>query len=274
MPGRRRAETLRHRRHRTHPCPDRAAQRPPARPWRCLRCLATLPDCTILRDVDDPGLQHLAAEIGEHPQTLQLLAGRWSKTHLWSRDGGMIAPVTTHSWTNCATLSQNADRFLVELEKRERAHAADRDLKVSYNRVQWLLRRDRRSKTAQAPATISAARRSRVLNVFITPELKSFEDKVLSAHEACSVARKPLRGTAGSADRTAGHTAAHGGGRDCPPRCTRRVCRRARRLDLCRPTFRDAPGLTVSGGRHPVVEQVSDTPFVANDLLMDEQRQI
>ena len=56
--------------------------------------------------------------------------------------------------------------------------------------------------------------------------------------------------------------------------CSAGFAERARRLDLCRPTFRDAPGLTVSGGRHPVVEQVNDTPFVANDLVMDEQRRI
>ncbi|MCP5413337.1 MAG: DNA mismatch repair protein MutS [Chromatiaceae bacterium] len=238
--------------------------------------LAALPGLrAILQDVDDPGLQQLAAEIGEHPQTLQLLTRAIiDNPPVVARDGGMIAPGYDAQLDELRDLSQNADQFLVELEKRERARSGIETLKVSYNRVHGYYIEIGRSKSAQAPADYIRRQTLKGAERFITPELKSFEDKVLSARERALSREKalyeellealiePLGILQHTADAIARLDVLSG------------FAERAQRLDLCRPTFRDAPGLTVSGGRHPVVERVSEAPFVANDLLMDEQRQI
>ena len=49
---------------------------------------------------------------------------------------------------------------------------------------------------------------------------------------------------------------------------------RASELGLCKPTLSKRPGIKIVGGRHPVVEQVLDEPFIANDLNLHSQRRL
>ena len=228
-----------------------------------------------LRDIEDPGLQALAADIAEHPQTLDLLSRAVVESPpVVLRDGGVLAPGFDGELDELRDLSQNADQFLVDLERRERERTGIDTLKVSYNRVHGYYIEISRSKSEQAPADYIRRQTLKGAERFITPELKAFEDKVLSARERALQREKmlyeqlieslmpPLPALQRSADGIA--------------RLDVLSCfaERAQRLDLCRPSFREEPGLTVNGGRHPVVEQVSETPFVANDLLMNEQRNI
>jgi len=238
--------------------------------------LASLPLLqTELREIDDPSLQTLAADIGEHPQTLDLLTRAViDNPPVVLRDGGVLAPGFDHELDELRDLSQNADQFLVDLEQRERARSGVDTLKVSYNRVHGYYIEIGRSKSDQVPADYIRRQTLKGAERFITPELKAFEDKVLSARERALQREKvlyeellqslmvPLPGLRQTADAIARLDVLN---------C---FAERALRLDLSRPTFRDDPGLAISGGRHPVVEQVSGTPFVANDLVMDEQRNI
>ena len=238
--------------------------------------LSSLPELQAsLRDAEDPGLQALAADIAEHPETLDLLSRAIVENPpVVLRDGGVLAPGFDSELDELRDLSQNADQFLVDLERRERERTGIETLKVSYNRVHGYYIEISRSKSEQAPAEYIRRQTLKGAERFITPELKAFEDKVLSARERALQREKmlyeqlleslmpPLPALQHSADGIA--------------RLDVLSCfaERAQRLDLCRPVFRDEPGLAVSGGRHPVVEQVSETPFVANDLTMDDQRNI
>jgi DNA mismatch repair protein MutS len=238
--------------------------------------LSSLPELQAsLRDAEDPGLQALAADIAEHPETLDLLSRAIVENPpVVLRDGGVLAPGFDSELDELRDLSQNADQFLVDLERRERERTGIETLKVSYNRVHGYYIEISRSKSEQAPAEYIRRQTLKGAERFITPELKAFEDKVLSARERALQREKmlyeqlleslmsPLPALQHSADGIA--------------RLDVLSCfaERAQRLDLCRPVFRDEPGLAVSRGRHPVVEQVSETPFVANDLTMDDQRNI
>ncbi|MGB5612645.1 MAG: DNA mismatch repair protein MutS [Sedimenticolaceae bacterium] len=228
-----------------------------------------------LQGIEDPSLQALAGDIAEHPETCGLLTRAvLENPPVVLRDGGVLAPGYDSELDELRDLSQNADRFLVDLEQRERARTGIDTLKVSYNRVHGYYIEIGRSKSDRAPADYIRRQTLKGAERFITPELKAFEDKVLSARERALQREKqlyeqlleslmsPLPALQHSADGIA--------------RLDVLCCfaERALRLDLCRPGFRDDPGLAISGGRHPVVEQVSETPFVANDLLMDEQRNI
>jgi len=247
------------------------------------RDLATLRDAlamlpalqAILDEVEDPGLQDLRAEIGEHPQTAGLLrAAIVDNPPVVLRDGGVLAAGFDAELDDLRELSQNADPFLIDLEQRERARTGIDTLKVSYNRVHGYYIEIGRSKSDQAPDDYIRRQTLKGAERFITPELKAFEDKVLSARERALQREKALYEelleTLMGPLATLQHSA------DALARLDVLACfgERAQRLDLCRPTFREAPGLTIVGGRHPVVEQVSETPFVANDLMMDERRHI
>ena len=52
------------------------------------------------------------------------------------------------------------------------------------------------------------------------------------------------------------------------------LAERAHNLNFCMPRLQQQPGINIEGGRHPVVEQVSAEPFVANDLKMNSERKM
>ncbi len=228
-----------------------------------------------LQGVEDPELQRLSTAIGEHPQTLDLLARAIvEQPPVVLRDGGVLAAGFDAELDALRDLSQNADQFLVDLEQRERQRTGIDSLKVSYNRVHGYYIEIGRSKAGQAPDDYIRRQTLKGAERFITTELKAFEDKVLSARERALQREKALYdkllGTLmeplGELQQTA-----EGIAQLDVLSC---FAERATRLDLCRPTFRDAPGLAIRAGRHPVVEQVSDAPFIANDLVMDHHRNI
>ena len=193
---------------------------------------------------EDPGLQALAADIAEHPETLDLLSRAIVENPpVVLRDGGVLAPGFDSELDELRNLSQNADQFLVDLERRERERTGIETLKVSYNRVHGYYIEISRSKSEQAPDEYIRRQTLKGAERFITPELKAFEDKVLSARERALQREKmlyeqlleslmpPLPALQHSADGIA--------------RLDVLSCfaERAQRLDLCRPVFRDEPGL-------------------------------
>jgi len=238
--------------------------------------LASLPALQAeLHELDDPGLQTLSAEIGEHPQTQELLSRAiLENPPVVLRDGGVLARGYDSELDELRDLSQNADQFLVDLEQRERERTGIETLKVSYNRVHGYYIEISRSKSEQAPAEYIRRQTLKGAERFITPELKAFEDKVLSARERALQREKMLYEQlldALMSPLPQLQLSAEGIAR-LDVLCS--FAERATALDLCRPGFREEPGLSVLGGRHPVVEQVSQAPFVANDLVMDERRNI
>ncbi|WP_078120864.1 DNA mismatch repair protein MutS [Thiosocius teredinicola] len=238
--------------------------------------LGTLPTLQqLLQHIDEAGIHHLAQQIGEHPDTFSLLQRAIIENPpVVLRDGGVLARGYDQELDELRDLSQNADQFLVDLEQRERARTGIETLKVSYNRVHGYYIEIGRSKSDAVPDDYIRRQTLKGTERFITPELKAFEDKVLSARERALQREKllyeELLTTLATPLAELQHSAAHIAELDVL------ACfgERAQRLDLARPTFRDAPGLNVQAGRHPVVEQVSENAFVANDLVMDERRNI
>lgn len=238
--------------------------------------LAVLPQLqTTLQSVDDPGLRALLTDIGEHPDTLALLTRAViDNPPVVLRDGGVLAPGYDTELDELRDLSQNADQFLVDLERRERERTGVDTLKVSYNRVHGYYIEIGRSKSDKVPEDYIRRQTLKTSERFVTPELKGFEDRVLSARERALQREKALYDAL--LDTLATPLAALQQSAAAIARLDvlAAFAERAQRLDLCRPTFREQAGLAIAGGRHPVVEQVSATPFVANDLHMDESRHI
>jgi len=238
--------------------------------------LALLPDVrSVVLDLDDPALRTLGAALDGQQSTCELLTRAVIENPpVVLRDGGVLAAGFDPELDELRALSQNADKFLVDLERRERARTGVDTLKVSYNRVHGYYIEIGRSKSDRVPDDYIRRQTLKGAERFITPELKAFEDKVLSARERSLQREKALYEELlehlleplPELQRIAGAVA----------ELDVLGCfgERAQRLDLSRPTFREEPGLEVVGGRHPVVEQVSETAFVANDLAMDERRNI
>ncbi|MCU7937665.1 MAG: DNA mismatch repair protein MutS [Candidatus Thiodiazotropha sp. (ex Dulcina madagascariensis)] len=228
-----------------------------------------------LNRLDSPLTLSLSREIGEHPQRHKLLQRAViPQPPMLIRDGGVIAEGYDAELDELRGLSQNADQFLLDLETRERERTGIATLKVSYNRVHGYYIEISRSQSDKAPDDYVRRQTLKGAERFITPELKRFEDQVLSARERSLAREKRLYDQL--LDRL---------GEALPPlqRCAEglanldvlcNLAERAQTLNLVRPTLVETPGLQITDGRHPVVEQVSPEPFVANSVTLDEQQRM
>ena len=239
--------------------------------------LSALPELQRqLAPLEAPLLSSLAASIGEHPACGALLGQALVESPpVLIRDGGVIATGFDADLDELRALSENADRFLVELEARERERSGIANLKVRFNRVHGYYLEVSRSQADQVPDDYQRRQTLKGAERFITPELKAFEDKVLSARERALAREKALY-----EDLLARLL-------DYLPdlqRCAEALAEldvlatlaeRADSLDLRRPQLSEAPGIEILAGRHPVVERVIENPFVPNDVcLNDEQRML
>src|SRR5699024_10149729 len=109
---------------------------------------------------------------------------------------------------------------------------------------------------------------------FIIPELKEFEDRALSARSR-ALAREKLLYDGLLDALNAELQGLHACGRALASiDVLATLAERARALDFVGPALPDAQGIYVRGGRHPVVEEVSDSPFVPNDLSLSDPRRM
>lgn len=238
--------------------------------------LAVLPEIHhLLADSDNPHLEHLCAEIGEHPQLSTLLQEAVVENPpVLIRDGGVIATNYNAELDELRSLSQNADQFLIDMENREKQATGISALKVNYNRVHGYYIEISNAHADKIPAHYRRKQTLKGAERYITEELKHFEDKVLSAREKSLAFEKALY------DDLLEKIIVH---LQSLQRCAAALAEmdvlanfaeRTVSLNLSPPTLTDRPGIHIESGRHPVVEQVSDTPFVANDLNLTTQRRM
>ncbi len=238
--------------------------------------LAQLPELQALTaTLPDPLLRELKREIGEHPAIHALLQSAVvGNPPVVLRDGGVLAEGYDAELDELRSLSQNADQFLLDLEARERERTGIETLKVSYNRVHGFYIEISKTRAADAPQEYIRRQTLKGAERFITPELKKFEDQVLSARERSLAREKALY------EELIAKLQPHLGDlKTCAEGIASldaltNLSRRALELNLSRPGFSNEPGIRIEQGRHPVVEQVSDIPFVANDVHLDAQRRM
>ena len=190
------------------------------------------------------------------------------------RDGGVIKTGYDEELDQLRDLSSNANQFLIELEQREKTVTQISSLKVAYNRIHGYYIEISHNQADQAPAHYTRKQTLKNTERYITPELKKFEDKVLSAKERALKREKFLyeqlidtllnelntiqRCTQGLAQLDVLNTLAE----------------RAKTLNYVQPTFTNETCINIKQGRHPVIEQVQGEPFTANDVALDKQRKI
>ena len=238
--------------------------------------LALLPGIrAAIAPLDSPRLQSLGDELGEHAGTAALLAKAVAEQPpMKLGDGGVIASGFDDELDELRRLSTHADQFLIDLEARERASSGIPTLKVGYNRVHGYYIEISKGQAGKTPVHYTRRQTLTGAERYITEELKGFEDKVLSARERSLSREKHLYEELLDALN-----------HDLAPlkRCAAALseldvlagfAERAQALDWSRPELRDAPGVHIERGRHPVVEAVREEPFEPNDLVFTENRRM
>jgi len=243
------------------------------------RDLSTLRDglaeAPMLREqlaaLDSPLLHSLVARIGDHADTVALLQRAIvMQPPVLQRDGGVIAEGYDAELDELRRLSTNADQFLVELEEREKAASGIPTLKVGYNRVHGYYIEITRAHADRAPTHYTRRQTTKNAERYITEELKSFEDKVLSARERSLMRERALYDTllATLIERLAPLKDAAAAMAELDVLAN--LAERADALDWRAPDLTDAPGICIERGRHPVVQKVREEPFEPNDLKLDD----
>ena len=234
--------------------------------------LAALPELQqAMTFLEAPHLGALAQSIRTYPELAELLARAIiDNPPAVIRDGGVLKTGYDAELDELQSLSENAGQYLMDLEIREKARTGLANLKVGYNRVHGYFIELPSKQAESAPADYIRRQTLKGAERFITPELKAFEDKALSAKSRALAREKLLY------DELLEHLIGHLADlQDSAAALAEldvlsNLGERALTLDLNRPRFTDEPCMRISQGRHPVVEQVLSTPFVANDLNLDD----
>jgi DNA mismatch repair protein MutS len=190
------------------------------------------------------------------------------------RDGGVIAPGYDEELDELRQISTNAGDYLLEIEQRERKATGISTLKVGYNRVHGYYIEISKAQSDRAP--VEYIRRQTLKNAerFITPELKEFEDKALSSKSRALTREKALYEDLIEQLNTELAQLQDTAGAVAEIDVLANLAERADNLNLCRPVFCEEKIFEVIQGRHLVVEQVLEEPFIANDALLNSQRRM
>ncbi len=190
------------------------------------------------------------------------------------RDGGVIAEGYDAELDRLRSLSENASTFLQEYEQAQREKTGIATLKVGYNRVHGYYIEVSHAHQDRIPAEYTRKQTLKAAERYITEELKTFEDQVLSSRERALAREKhcyadvlqqllgqmqPLQDLARSLSRL-------------DVLCA--FAERATTLGFCRPEFSGNSGLNIVGGRHPVVESLQEQPFTPNDVKLHDERRM
>jgi DNA mismatch repair protein MutS len=210
--------------------------------------------------------------IGPQPQMLLMSALKTEPAHAL-RDGDVIAAGFDAELDDLRSLRDNTGQFLVDLEVRERARTGIANLRVEYNRVHGFFIEVTHGQTAKVPADYRRRQTLKNAERYITPELKAFEDKALSARERALAREKELF------DHLVTTLAPHvpvllqAASALAAVDALLALAQHAARARWCRPEFTEAPQIEVRGARHAVVEREIET-YVPNDCVLKAGRRL
>lgn len=233
--------------------------------------LALLPSLhEHLQFVDTSHLQELQTAIATFPDLHHLLCTAIiDNPPVTLREGGVIARGYDAELDELLAISENAGDFLIVLEEQEKKRMGLSTLRVGYNRVHGYYIEISRLQAESAPQNYIRRQTLKNAERFITPELKAFEDKALSSRELALAREKILYDELITKmlpylpDLQASASAI------AELDVLVNFTERAISLNWCRPSLTQDAGLQIEEGRHPVVESVSQQPFVPNDVILD-----
>ncbi len=224
-------------------------------------------------------LSHLGAELVIDPAWPALIARAIApEPSAMVRDGGVIADGFDASLDELRGIQNNCDAFLLDLETQERARTGIPNLRVQFNKVHGFFIEVTQGQLDRIPENYRRRQTLKNAERFITPELKEFEDKALSAQERGLAREKWLyEQLLDTLQETVPLLAAMAKAL-AQLDCLLTLCERSQTLGWCAPSFVNHPCIEIAKGRHPVVEarlqEVSNKAFIANNTAMSGKQRL
>ncbi|EJL82296.1 DNA mismatch repair protein MutS [Herbaspirillum sp. CF444] len=226
------------------------------------------------RDADAPLLLELHEALATPTECIDLLERAiMLEPAAMVRDGGVIARGFDADLDELRGLSENAGQFLIDLETRERARTGIANLRVEYNKVHGFYIEVTHGQTDKVPDDYRRRQTLKNAERYITPELKAFEDKALSAQERALSREKYLY------DQLLQDLAPHIVTLQAIAHALAQLdtlvalADHAARNNWCAPQLVTEPTILIEQGRHPVVENQIER-FIANDCAFSAERKL
>ncbi len=227
-----------------------------------------------LRDLEGPLVAEARAALALDPQWAALLTRAIApEPAALVRDGGVIAEGYDAELDELRAIDANCGAFLLELEARERSRTGIASLKVEYNRVHGFYIEVTNAHVEKIPDDYRRRQTLKNAERYITPELKTFEDRALSAQERALAREKLLYDELLTALAPAIPVLQAAACALATVDVLANLAERAQTLNLVRPTLAREPGIAIRGGRHPVVERQVES-YVPNDVLLGGDRRL
>jgi DNA mismatch repair protein MutS len=252
------------------------------RPRELVALMLTLQKSELLAHIPrglEPYLTHISGQLQPPAGCTELLLRAITpEPAVMVRDGGVIATGFDAELDELRAIQTNCDSFLLDLEVREKARTGIANLRVQYNRVHGFFIEVTQGQVDKVPDDYRRRQTLKNAERFITPELKAFEDKALSAQERALAREKwlyeqvldQLQAFVPTLTQVARALAT------LDALCA--LTERALTLDWCAPQFVKEPCLDIIQGRHPVVQarlaELSSGAFIANDTHLGPKQRM
>lgn len=238
--------------------------------------LGLLPEITqLIMNNQTALIGELREQISPVPVLQQLLeAAIIENPPVLIRDGGVIAGGFDEELDELRSLSTHANDTLANLEQEERQRTGLSTLKFGFNSVQGFY--IELSKTQSEKAPLNYQRKQTLKNVerYITPELKIFEEKVLSAQVKALAREKWLYDNLLEEIQHYISVLSQLARALAELDVLMTLAERAQSLNWQCPTLGTEPGIAIHAGRHPVIEQLVQEQFIANSLVLKPENNI
>jgi DNA mismatch repair protein MutS len=229
---------------------------------------------THLAAVNSPLLGTLGVSLQASPIVVEtLIKAIKSEPSVVLREGGVIADGYDDELDELRGIQTNHGDFLLKFEADEKARTGIANLKVEYNNVHGFYIEISRAQAENAPAEYRRRQTLKNVERFITPELKAFEDKVLSANERALAREKRLYEQVLDALMPYISALKINAGAVASLDVLSCFAERAQALHYVQPEFTETSEVHIEAGRHPVVESIAQ-PYVANDVTLNPYRQL
>ncbi len=229
----------------------------------------------ILSSIAVDEIKEIDSKLTHHAKIINLIdSAIFENPPVIIRDGGVIADGYDAELDELRRISTDASQYMLDFEQREKESSGISALKVGYNRVHGYYIEISKLHSDKAPEHYIRRQTLKAVERYTTPELKVFEDKVLSSKERALACEKALYSELleSFSDKiqtlqTTAMAVATLDALNC-------LSERAMSLNFKRPTLCSEHCLQIEAGRHPVVEKIQATPFEPNDMALDKKTQM
>lgn len=230
---------------------------------------------STMRSINDDQLRPLAEALNPHEEIHQLLQKAIKDNPpVVIRDGGVIADEFDEKLDELRNISTDAGQYMLNFESEQQEESGINSLKVSYNRVHGYFIEVSKLNSEKVPEHYIRRQTLKAVERYTTPELKQFEQKVLSSKEKSLAYEKELYLNllkSFSSYITSLQALAEAIS-ELDALCN--LAERAVTHQFCKPTLTSELVIDIKKGRHPVVETIQDTPFEPNDLVLNNQKKM